>query len=344
MTMKADYPFTAVVGNDELKRALSLCVVDPSIGGVVVEGDRGSAKSTLARGLAQLMSSGQFVNLPLGASEEQLIGSLDIGEVLSNSEVKFKPGLLAKAHKGVLYIDEVNLLADHLTDVLLDVAASGINIVERDGISHQHEARFVLVGSMNPDEGVLRPQLLDRFGFCVLSETPTAQQARKEVVARRLAFEADPSTFMSGYEAEQTGLTERLQVARTDLENVVVLEEIGDAIAELCSSSCCEGLRADITLYKAVRANAALEGRTEVGSEDIDQVKELVLRHRRKLTQDSAPPKRRPSDPTQQQQVDSASNQDDRRHQAEVEYLDQALKEKKSKPSRRSARRQSDQT
>ncbi len=328
--MKVDYPFSAVVGNDELKRALSLCMIDPSLGGVVVEGDRGSAKSTLARGLAQLMNSGQFVNLPLGASEEQLIGSLDISEVLSNNEVKFKPGLLAKAHQGVLYIDEVNLLADHLTDVLLDVAASGINIVERDGISHQHEARFVLVGSMNPDEGVLRPQLLDRFGFCVLSETPTAFDARKEVVARRLAFESDPTAFVSSYETEQANLSGQLQAASVDLASIVVPEQISNAIAELCSSSGCEGLRADITLYKAVRANAALEGRTEVGTEDINQVKELVLRHRRKPIQDSAPPKRRPNNPTPQQQVDSSSNQNERHQHAEVEYLDQALKEKKS--------------
>ena len=276
------------------------------------------------------MNSGQFVNLPLGASEEQLIGSLDIGEVLSNSEIKFKPGLLAKAHQGVLYIDEVNLLADHLTDVLLDVAASSINIVERDGISHQHEAKFVLVGSMNPDEGVLRPQLLDRFGFCVLSETPTTFDARKEVVARRLAFETDPMAFVSGYEAEQANLSGQLQAASADLESVSISEEIGNAIAELCSSSGCEGLRADITLYKAVRANAALEGRNEVCTEDINQVKELVLRHRRKPKRDSAPAKRRPNDPTKQQQPNLSSNQNDRRHHAEVEYLDQALKEKKS--------------
>ena len=327
--MKVDYPFAAVVGNDDLKRALSLCVIDPSIGGVVVEGDRGSAKSTLARGLAQLMNSGQFVNLPLGASEEQLIGSLDIGEVLSNSEVKFKLGLLAKAHQGVLYIDEVNLLADHLTDVLLDVAASGINIVERDGISHQHEARFVLVGSMNPDEGVLRPQLLDRFGFCVLSETPTAFDARKEVVARRLAFEADPAAFERQYNHKRDNLTNKLDAARDNLDNVSISDEISNHIAELCSSSGCEGLRADITLYKAVRANAALEGRTEAGIEDINQVKELVLRHRRKPIQDSTPPKRRPSD-SKQQQVDSSNSPNDQRHHAEIEYLDQALKEKKS--------------
>ena len=218
--METHYPFCAVVGNEEYKKALCLCVLDPGIGGVVVEGDRGSAKSTLARGLAALLSQGAFVNLPLGASEEQLIGSLDIDEILSNSNVKFKPGLLAKADKGVLYIDEVNLLADHLTDVLLDVAASGVNIIERDGISHQHQAKLVLIGSMNPDEGVLRPQLLDRFGLCVLSQTPKDIQNRKEVVKRRLEFEADPVGFTRKYDAQQAQLKKSIEQAKLKIDSL----------------------------------------------------------------------------------------------------------------------------
>ena len=327
--MMKQYPFTAVVGNDELKKALSLCVLDPSIGGVLVEGDRGSAKSTLARGLADVLIKGEFVNLPLGASEEQLIGSLDLGEVLSKSNVKFKPGLLEKAHDGVLYIDEVNLLADHLTDVLLDVAASGINIVERDGISHQHDSKFVLIGSMNPDEGVLRPQLLDRFGFCVQSETPRQALNRKTVVKRRVEFESDRNAFAVKYETQQSQLKQTLTDAKTQLVNVAVPDEISDYIAEICSASGCEGLRADITLYKAARSNAAFRMSDTVSLDDVDEVKELVLRHRRKLQQDNSPPKRRPSHPDTQTQPNTHSDQTDQKQKVEVKSIQNDIKEKK---------------
>lgn len=328
--MDTHYPFCAVVSNQEFKKALCLCMLDPSIGGVVVEGDRGSAKSTLARGLAALMSDGEFVNLPLGASEEQLIGSLDIDEILSNASVKFKPGLLAKADKGVLYIDEVNLLADHLTDVLLDVAASGVNIIERDGISHQHQSRVVLIGSMNSDEGVLRPQLLDRFGFCVLSETPQQAASRKEVVKRRLEFETDPKTFAAKYEAEQVQLRKSIEKAKLSLETLKVSDEIADHIAQVCLSSGCEGLRADITLYKAAVANAALEARNQVTIDDVEQVKELVLRHRRKPLDDEPAPKRRPPDSQPKAPSDSLHNQTGQHQQVEVEPIHADIKEKKS--------------
>ncbi|MQU54554.1 AAA family ATPase, partial [Pseudomonas sp. FSL R10-1339] len=167
MTDTPHFPLSAVVGADSLKLALCLTAIDPKIGGVLIEGPRGMAKSTLARGLADLLASGQFVTLPLGATEERLVGTLDLDAALGQGKAQFSPGVLAKADGGVLYVDEVNLLADHLVDVLLDVAASGTNVVERDGISHRHAARFVLIGTMNPEEGELRPQLLDRFGLNV---------------------------------------------------------------------------------------------------------------------------------------------------------------------------------
>jgi magnesium chelatase subunit D len=198
------YPFSAIVGQDKLKKALLLCAINPGIGGVLIKGEKGTAKSTTVRGLAQVMPplahTGEpvpFVDLPLGASEDRVLGSLDIEAILSSKTKKLLPGLLASANEGVLYIDEVNLLADHLVDVLLDVAASGVNTVQREGLSVSHPARFVLIGTMNPEEGNLRPQFLDRFGLMVEVEAQTDVQARTEVVRRRIAFENDPVAFAS---------------------------------------------------------------------------------------------------------------------------------------------------
>src|SRR3954453_19266418 len=209
------FPFTAVVGHDDAKRALLLAAIDPAIGGVLLRGQKGAAKTTLARGLAALLpGDAPFVDLPLGATEDRLIGTLDLGAVLTGDGRRFEPGLLAAAHGGVLYVDEVNLLADHLVDVLLDVAVSGVNRVEREGISHEHPARFVLVGSMNPEEGELRPQLLDRFGLAVDIAASLDPEERARAVERRLAFDADPPAFVATYRDAETRLRAELVTAR----------------------------------------------------------------------------------------------------------------------------------
>src|SRR5436309_11530820 len=199
----ASLPFSAVVGQDEAKLALLLVAIEPGLGGVLLRGQKGSAKTTLARGLARLLGpDAPFVELPVGATEDRLIGSIDLAAALTGGEVRFSPGLLAAAHGGVLYVDEVNLLPDHLVDVLLDVAASGVNRVEREGVSHQHDSRFVLVGSMNPEEGDLRPQLLDRFGLAVDMTTADDPADRAEAVRRRMAFERDPDAFVAAWPEE----------------------------------------------------------------------------------------------------------------------------------------------
>ena len=209
-----------MVAADELKLALCLAAVDPAIGGVLIEGPRGMAKSTLARGVAELLPAGEFVTLPLGASEERIVGSLDLDAALGEGRARFSPGVLAKADGGVLYVDEVNLLPDHLVDLLLDVAASGVNLVERDGISHRHPARFVLIGTMNPEEGELRPQLLDRFGLKVRLDTQPPPAERAEIIRRRLAFDADPQAFVERWEGQQDTLRRRCAEARRRLARI----------------------------------------------------------------------------------------------------------------------------
>jgi magnesium chelatase subunit D len=274
------YPWTAVVGQDELKRALLLTAIDPAIGGVLVQGPRGVAKTTLARALAELVP-GEFVELPLGASEERVAGSLDLGAALRDAKLSFAPGLLARAHDGVLYVDEVNLLPDALIDLLLDAAASGRNVVERDGISHTHAARFVLVGTMNPEEGELRPQLTDRFGLSVEAEGAIAPPARAEIVARRLSFDADADAFRARFAAEQVALQERIGVARELLPRIA-LEAALPQVTERCHAADVEGVRADLAMLRAARAHAALHGRAAISEEDIEAVAELALRHRRR--------------------------------------------------------------
>ncbi len=261
--------------------ALLISAVDPRMGGVLISGPRGSAKSTIARSLADLIQGHVFVNLPLGASEEKLIGSLDLDKALSKNEVVFSEGLLAKAHQGVLYVDEVNLLADHLVDVLLDVAASGINKIERDGISHQHAAEFLLVGTMNPDEGELRPQLLDRFGLMVNLTNHYEIEERQQIMQRRLAFDEQAEQFCAQFEVQQQNIITQIESAKKNLSSVMVSPEIQTVIAEICAASNAEGLRGDITLYRAARAYTALHLRNEVLSTDVDAVKEFVLAHRR---------------------------------------------------------------
>ena len=273
------FPFSAVVGQDEAKLGLVLCAVDPRIGGVLLRGQKGSAKTTLARGLAALLpGSAPFVDLPLGATEDRVVGSLDLAAALTGGEVRFRPGLLAAAHGGVLYVDEVNLLADHLVDVLLDVAASGVNRVEREGIAHSHPSRFLLVGSMNPEEGELRPQLLDRFGLAVDVLAGSDPSHRAEAVRRRLAFDTSPEAEAAAWAPAEQDLAVRLAAARP----AEVTEELTRVVSALCAEVGAESLRADLVTCRAAAALAGLEGRTEATLDDVRRVAALALAHRRR--------------------------------------------------------------
>lgn len=275
------FPFTAIEGQAQLQTALLLAAVDPLLGGVLVEGPRGTAKSTSARALAALLPAGRFVNLPLGATEEQLVGALNLEAALQRSAVEFRPGLLALAHGGILYVDEVNLLADGLVDLLLDVSASGINRVERDGLSHQHDARITLVGTMNPEEGQLRPQLLDRFGLFVRLENVPSAAVRKAIVKTRMAFDADPAAFIAQHAAAQADLAARVKRAREGVAAVAWPDAVHDDVAERCQAAGVEGVRADLVMLRAARAHAALQGREAVAAADVQAVAELALAHRR---------------------------------------------------------------
>jgi magnesium chelatase subunit D len=280
------YPFTALVGQDLLRRALLLNAVCPALGGVLIAGERGTAKSTAARALAALLprhpqgTPAPFVELPLGATEDRVAGSLDLERTLSEQRPVFRPGLLAAADLGVLYIDEVNLLADHLVDLLLDAAASGSHVVEREGIAVRHPARFLLVGTMNPEEGELRPQLADRFGLRVNVTAPSDPEQRAEVVRRRLAFDADPVRFAAAWADEQRRLCERLAAARALFPSVTLTDEQLSRVAAVCSRHNVEGLRADLALGRAARALAACDQRADVSADDLQRAAELVLPHR----------------------------------------------------------------
>ena len=312
------FPFSAIVGQAQLKTALLLCAVDPSLGGVLIRGDKGTAKSTAARALTDVLPSiarvpgcafncapgapcvhcercvapdataqlfpVPFITLPLGATEDRVLGTLDLARALAGAERVFQAGLLASAHRGILYIDEVNLLADHLVDVLLDVAAMGVNSVQREGLSIQHPARFTLIGTMNLEEGDLRPQLLDRFGLMVEVTAPREKTLRADVVRRRIAFEADPAAYVAAWAAPQAALQIRLANAQRLLAQVV----LDDALLDLISHLCCEfdvaSLRADIVMHKTARAIAALDARTTVTANDVRSAAELVLPHRRRRT------------------------------------------------------------
>jgi magnesium chelatase subunit D len=278
-TSPDQFPFSAVVGQDDAKLALLLAAVDPHIGGVLLRGAKGSAKTTLARGLAGLLGDGApFVELPLGATEDRVIGSLDLAAALTGEGVRFRPGLLAAAHGGVLYVDEVNLLADHLVDVLLDVATSGVNRVEREGIAHSHASRFLLVGSMNPEEGELRPQLLDRFGLSVDVAAETDPDRRAEAVGRRMAFDNDPAAVVAEWRNDQDGLRLRLRATRP----ATVDGNLARAVSALCAELGAESLRADLVTCRAAAALAGLEGRRQAGTDDVRRVAPLALAHRRR--------------------------------------------------------------
>ena len=275
------FPFTALVGQAVLQRALLLTAIDPGIGGVLISGPRGTAKSTSARALAALLPDAPFVTLPLSASLEQLIGTLDVQAALREGEVRLQPGLVARAHGGVLYVDEVNLLPDGLVDALLDVAASGLNTVERDGISRQHPARFVLVGTMNPEEGELRPQLLDRFGLSVALANPDTVAQRQAITRARLAFELNPEAVHAAHAQAQVRLAASVQAAQRRLPGMDWPDEVLQRAAEQALKAGVDGVRADLVMLRAARAWAALEGRASVTPADVDAVAELALAHRR---------------------------------------------------------------
>lgn len=311
------FPFTAIVGQDELKLALLLCVIDPEIGGVMVMGHRGTGKSTAVRSLAALLPPMQrvkdciyncdpkhpsphcphcttktrkrhprlqvrvpVVDLPLGATEDRVVGSLDIEKALGEGVQTFAPGLLARANRGFLYIDEVNLLEDHLVDLLLDVAASGINVVEREGISIRHPARFVLVGSGNPEEGDLRPQLLDRFGLHARIVTIDDIDQRVEIVHRRRAYDFDPAGFAQTWEPEQEKLRQQITRAHKNLLKVELTNETIHTAARLCVALAVDGHRGELTLCRAAAALAAFENRKKTSPQDIARIATLALQHR----------------------------------------------------------------
>lgn len=308
------FPFSAIVGQAEMKRALLIAAVDPSIGGVMVFGDRGTGKSTAVRALAALLPkidvvAGSrynadpiarahypdhealggakperrpvpFVDLPLGATEDRVTGALDIERALTRGEKAFEPGLLAAAHRGFLYIDEVNLLEDHIVDLLLDVAASGENVVEREGLSVRHPARFVIVGSGNPEEGELRPQLLDRFGLSVEVRTPDVLADRIEVVKRRDAYERDRASFAAAWADAETGTAKAIASGRKRLADVAVPDAVLEASAKLCIAIGSDGLRGELTLMRAARALAAIERKKTVSQKQLEAVAPMALRHR----------------------------------------------------------------
>jgi len=282
------YPFSAIVGHDQLRLALLLCAVRPEIGGALIRGEKGTAKSTAVRGLAALLSAATgnadagLVEMPLGATEDRVIGSLDLQRVLRDGEHAFSPGLLARAHGGVLYVDEVNLLHDHLVDVLLDAAAMGRVHIERDGISHSHDARFVLIGTMNPEEGELRPQLLDRFGLTVDVHASRDVDVRVQVIRQRMAYEADPDAFAERYAEADAELAGRIAAARALVDDVVLPDNELRRIAALCAAFDVDGMRADLVVARTAAAHAAWRGANAVEEQDIRVAAELALPHRRR--------------------------------------------------------------
>jgi magnesium chelatase subunit I len=317
--MAIPFPFSAIVGQDEMKLAIQIVAIDPKVGGILALGDRGTGKSTAVRALADLLPPLQVVvgcrygcdpastaatcsdctslkdtgkrpktetrpvpvvDLPLGASEDRVVGALDLEKALSQGVKAFSPGLLAQANRGFLYIDEVNLLEDHLVDLLIDVAASGENVVEREGLSVRHPARFVLVGSGNPEEGELRPQLLDRFGLSVEVRTPQDIDQRIAVIKRRDAFERDPQGFRDEWAMQNEGLREHILKARKLLDKVKVGDDLLRLCAQLCQALGTDGLRAELTLMRACRSLAAMQGHKAATPAHLRTVAPMALRHR----------------------------------------------------------------
>lgn len=284
--MHKNFPFTAICGQDDFKLALLLCMIDPSLGGVLALGDKGTGKTTTVRALQSLMKNIEtdfpFVNLPIGATEDRVLGSVHLETLINERKLEVQKGLLAKANHGILYIDEINLLNDYLMDVLLDASSSGGYFLERDAISNWLDSRFCLVGTMNPEEGDLRPQLLDRFGLSVTIKTPTDKKIRMEIVNRRLDFDIDSTAFCLQFEKEEKQLSQQIATAKDQLSGIYISEEIKESIADKCISHQVEGLRADILLMKASRAYAAFDNCTEITVMHLEKVAPLVLNHRAK--------------------------------------------------------------
>lgn len=321
MARQSVYPFTAIVGQSRMKLALCLNAINPSIGGVLIRGERGTAKSTAVRALAALLpeirvvadcpfscdpdrpdllcdncrerlARGEelpvvrrkirMVDLPVSATEDRVVGTLDIEKAIKKGERHFDPGVLAAANRGILYVDEVNLLDDHVVDLLLDSAAMGVNTVEREGISFQHPARFILVGTMNPEEGDLRPQLLDRFALSVEVRGITTARERMAILERHIAFDADPEAFRAAWQASEQKLSDEIEAARQILDQVSYTSRDLFTIANLTASLGVDGHRADLVILKTARAHAAFEGRKRISERDIMIAAELALPHRLK--------------------------------------------------------------
>ena len=318
MKTKAIYPFTAIVGQEEMKTALLLSIVMPALGGVLIKGEKGTAKSTAVRAATALLPDlravqgcachcdpsvpelycdaccrraeegaitaeempMRVVELPVSATEDRVVGTLDMEAAIQHGRKEFEPGILAAANRNILYVDEINLLEDHIVDILLDSAAMGVNTVEREGISYAHPARFVLVGTMNPEEGDIRPQLLDRFALSVTVAGECEAETRVEVIRRRIAYERDPDAFAEAYAGAQQELREQITAARARVAHVAVPDEILGYAAQISLTLGVDGHRADITLIKAGIAHAALAGRMAVTAEDLQRVSRLVLAHR----------------------------------------------------------------
>lgn len=315
MDKKAYFPFTAIVGQEKMKRALILNLINPALGGVLIKGEKGTAKSTAVRALTEVLPERmeaegcpfscdpddrscmcdecrskkeivavkrrmRVVDLPVSATEDRVVGTLDIEKALKTGEKHFEPGILADANRNILYIDEINLLDDHVVDVILDSAAMGVNTVEREGVSFSHPAKFVLVGTMNPEEGDLRPQLLDRFGLVVDVRGETDIEMRTEVVKRYLEYENDPEAFLEKWRPEQEKLCNKISTAKSLIKNVSYSDDILRLAAEISVSLGVDGHRADISMIKTACANAAYEGRNSVSKSDMKLAAELVLPHR----------------------------------------------------------------
>lgn len=319
MKRKAQYPFVAIVGQEDMKMSLILNIINPALNGVLIKGEKGTAKSTAVRALAELLPAmdavescsfhcdplepsllcekcSQYykenklptakkikmrvVELPVSATEDRVVGTLDIEHAIKHGEKKFETGLLAEANRNILYVDEVNLLDDHVVDVLLDAAAMGINTVEREGVSYSHPARFVLVGTMNPEEGDIRPQMLDRFGLSVIVTGEHEPEKRVEVIKRRLAYEEDPDGFIQSYSKQQDELAQKITAARKLLPLVEASDELLQSVAKLAIELGVDGHRADITVIKTAMTLAAFDGRQDTSLDDVKTAARFVLPHR----------------------------------------------------------------
>ncbi|MDI6895727.1 ATP-binding protein [Methanocella conradii] len=355
------YPFTAIVGQEKMKKALLLNAINPKIGGVLIKGEKGTAKSTAVRALANLLpdievvedcpygcspydrtlmcSSCQekngnlkkgwrkmrVVELPISSTEDKVVGTLDIEHAIKKGEKRFEPGILAQANRNILYVDEVNLLNDHIVDVLLDAAAMGVNIVEREGVSYSHPSQFILVGTMNPEEGELRPQLLDRFGLCVEIEGIRDPETRMAIVTNRMEYEKNPESFAEKCKKDEEMLRQKIIRAKEILGKVKVSPEMLRLIVDICIDMQVDGHRADLTMMKAASAIAAFDGRTEVNENDVREAAELVLKHRmrrkpfsqQKMDSDrleQSIQKNREKPPQQQQQKQQEEHRHDHHH------------------------------